>query len=128
MNWDGFSSVSLSARPEKLRVKPYCLSVKNRMETSPSGGVFLPMRWARASAAARERKREGGRSKASGNFPEAGNARDKIGEFAGVSGRTVDKIRDVVEACAQSKNSAAASSLAFGFLSPPWPKRAPALA
>ena len=29
---------------------------------------------------------------------EAGRARDKIGEFAGVSGRTVEKIRDVVDA------------------------------
>ena len=30
--------------------------------------------------------------------PNAGETRDKIGEFAGVSGRTVEKIRDVVEA------------------------------
>ena len=30
--------------------------------------------------------------------PPTGEVRDKIGEFAGVSGRTVDKIRDVVDA------------------------------
>ncbi len=52
------------------------------------------------SEAARERQRAGGRDKASGNFPEAerGQARDKVGEFAGASGRTIEKAEAIVEA------------------------------
>src|SRR2546428_8697036 len=53
-------------------------------------------------AAAKERQVEGGRSggKAGGKLPQAstGKSRDKIGAFAGVSGRTVDKIAAVVAA------------------------------
>jgi hypothetical protein len=47
-------------------------------------------------AAAEQRMKAG---KPSGKFPEGkGEARDKIGAFAGVSGRTVEKIAKVVEA------------------------------
>lgn len=53
-------------------------------------------------AEARERQIAGGKlkSEASGNLPEGttGRAVDKIGAFAGVSGRTVEKIAKVVEA------------------------------
>jgi N6-adenosine-specific RNA methylase IME4 len=38
----------------------------------------------------------------SGNFPGSGDARDKVGAFAGVSGRTVEKIKAVVEAAEEN--------------------------
>jgi hypothetical protein len=57
------------------------------------------------AAAAKERILAG---KPSGNFPGAasGRARDKVGAFAGVSGRTVEKIAKVVAAAeADPENS-----------------------
>jgi N6-adenosine-specific RNA methylase IME4 len=48
--------------------------------------------------AAKSRQREGGQTKASGKFPEAGQSRDKVAAFAGVSGRTLQKIAAVCEA------------------------------
>ncbi len=48
--------------------------------------------------AARERQAEAGRNKASGNFPEAGEARDKAAMGTGYSGRTLDKASEIVEA------------------------------
>ena len=52
--------------------------------------------------AAKERQREGGKAggEASGKFPEASTAatRDKVGEAVGVSGKTYEKARTVVEA------------------------------
>ena len=57
-------------------------------------------------AAAKERQEEGRNqhSQGSGNFPEGskGETRDKIGKLAGVSGRTVDKIAEVVQAAEES--------------------------
>lgn len=48
--------------------------------------------------AARKRQIEGGRAKGSGNFPEAGETRDKIAAYLGVSGRTLEKAEAVVAA------------------------------
>src|SRR5262249_59637258 len=44
------------------------------------------------------RQREGGRTKASGKFPEAGEARDKVGRRLGISGRTYERAKAVVDA------------------------------
>jgi hypothetical protein len=54
----------------------------------------------REPAAARETAGVNQHTEPSGNFPEGstGQTRDKIGAFAGVSGRTVEKIAAVVEA------------------------------
>ena len=56
-------------------------------------------------AAAKERQRQHGdtapgRKKQSGKFPgvTTGRVRDKIADFAGISGRTLEKIRAIVEA------------------------------
>jgi hypothetical protein len=50
---------------------------------------------------AKEREREGGRRKGSGNFPDptSGNARDLAAVATGYSGRTLDKV-DAVAALA----------------------------
>jgi ParB/RepB/Spo0J family partition protein len=50
--------------------------------------------------AAKARQSEAGRTKASGNFPEAGDTRDKIGKRLGISGRTYERMKEVVEAAA----------------------------
>jgi ParB family chromosome partitioning protein len=47
---------------------------------------------------AKERQRDAGRTKASGNFPEAGQARDKIGARLGISGRAYERAKAVVVA------------------------------
>ena len=51
-------------------------------------------------AAAKEREREGGRSKGSGKLPEAskGDTRDKVAKPLGMSGRTFEKAKEVVAA------------------------------
>jgi ParB family chromosome partitioning protein len=61
-------------------------------------------------AAAKER--QGTRTDLRENFPEVvgRRARDQIGAFAGVSGRTVEKIRDIVEAAEAEPPSSASSS------------------
>ena len=52
--------------------------------------------------AAKERQDEARKRIGGGNFPQpTGKTRDKIGAFAGVSGRTVEKIAKVVEAAEQ---------------------------
>jgi hypothetical protein len=48
--------------------------------------------------AAKARQREAGRTKASGNVPEAGDTRDKIGKRLGISGRTYERAKAVVDA------------------------------
>ena len=49
---------------------------------------------------AKEREREGGRRKGSGKLPDPdkGNTRDKVAEHLGISGRTYEKAKTVVEA------------------------------
>jgi N6-adenosine-specific RNA methylase IME4 len=53
-------------------------------------------------AAARQRMSEGGKAAKVSTPSDAGKTRDKIGAFAGVSGRTVEKIAAVMDAAAES--------------------------
>ena len=50
------------------------------------------------TAAAKENQRKGGRGKKVGKVSTPLKARDKVAEFTGVSGRTLDKATAVVEA------------------------------
>ena len=55
------------------------------------------------AATAREGQLQGTRIEPSGNFPGGtGRVRDKIVAFAGLSGRTVEKIQQVCEAARES--------------------------
>jgi N6-adenosine-specific RNA methylase IME4 len=69
-------------------------SVRRRCE------ALLKAQAKKNQAAAGPSSGRGAKRTASGNFPEAvkGQVRDKIGAFAGVSGRTVEKIAAVVDA------------------------------
>ena len=49
-------------------------------------------------AAAKEHQTKGGRGKKGAKVSQPIRATDKIGAFAGVSGRTIEKVRDVVDA------------------------------
>ena len=50
--------------------------------------------------AAKERQREAGRTRVPDSFPEAGDARDKIGKYLGWSGRTYERAKAVTDAAA----------------------------
>jgi hypothetical protein len=67
------------------------------------------------AAAARERQLRGTRIEPSGNFPGgAGRVRDKIGAFAGLSGRTVEKIHQVREAARAERRRRSAEMVQAG--------------
>ena len=73
----------------------------NRKDFTPSEIIAIkramePM----MKAAAKERQRDGGRLKASGNFPEAskGEAANKLGAFVGKDRKTIEKMEAVVAA------------------------------
>jgi ParB/RepB/Spo0J family partition protein len=71
----------------------------DRKDFTPSELVAIGEESERAERkAAKARQREAGRTKASGNFPEAGDTRDKIGRRLGISGRTYERAKAVVEA------------------------------
>jgi N6-adenosine-specific RNA methylase IME4 len=96
----GWKEIPVNVVPLKQIVLGEFHENANRKDFLPSEIDAIRRRLEPLEKAAAKKRQLAGR-RPSGNFPEGGQVRDKIGAFAGVSGRQVEKIAEVMEAAEQ---------------------------